>query len=88
MLYLEHCPSRCTAGTVAGFSESQFNDYYRQYLTAARSACPTTNILATIDYANSFPTQENVHLETLRRCTAQWRTPTIWTSGATWGQQV
>ena len=75
--------------TVAGYDEATFNNQYRTYLDAARAACPTTNILATLDYANPNPAQMSNHLAKLKSMRGMMANNDVWiTRGASWGQQV
>jgi hypothetical protein len=49
----------------AGYDEATFHNQYRAYLTAARTACPTTNVMATLDFADSSA-QVSTDLDRLR----------------------
>jgi hypothetical protein len=73
----------------AGYDEATFNNQYRTYLTAARTACPTTNLLATLDYADPNPAQMSTwlaHLQTTKGSVAN--TDVNLRDGMTWGQQT
>jgi hypothetical protein len=73
----------------AGYTEAGFNTQYRTYLDAVRAACPTTNVLATLDYANPNPAQMSTHLAKLQSMHGSVANNDTWISrGATWGQQV
>ncbi len=50
----------------AGFDYDTFLTKTRDYLTAARAACPTTNIGSIVDFVNSHPTQTITMLNHLR----------------------
>lgn len=75
----------------AGYDEATFNNQYRAYLAGAHAACPTINVLATLDYANPNPAQMSTHLADMRDNTHASMANTdviINRGGATWGQQV
>jgi hypothetical protein len=72
----------------SGYTEASFNDQYDTYLDAARAACPTTNVLATLDFANPFPAQMNAHLAKIQSIHGAMANTDAVLDEASWGQQV
>jgi hypothetical protein len=72
----------------AGYDEATFNNQYRTYLDGARSACATTNILSTLDFANPNPAQIGSHLAKLQSMRGAMANTDVSMSSPSWGQQI
>jgi hypothetical protein len=71
-----------------GYDEAAFNNYYRDYVAAARAACPTINVTATLDYANPHPAQMSTWLASLQSSGGAMANTDVGFSGPSWGQSV
>jgi hypothetical protein len=65
-----------------------FNSYYRQYLTSIRSVCPTTNIMALLDFTTPYPAEMSTWLTTLQAIHGTVENSDVLPEGASWGQAV
>jgi hypothetical protein len=73
----------------SGYDEATFNAQFRAYLTAARAACPTTNVSMTLDFASPHPAMSNTNLNHLLSIHGTMaNTDTVPNTQNSWGQQV
>jgi hypothetical protein len=73
-----------------GYTEAGFNTQFRTYLTAARAACPNTNVEMLLDYVGAFPALVSTNLAHLQTTHAAMTNSDTWityTGGATHGQR-